>query len=210
MERPITPPPCFSFSRSASSSAKLSGSFISKPMSDSLIQFPAMASGASFAGTCLMHTMMFTRRLPFGIPHFLGREKNAGTRGGNEIRPLFARPAAENERGVGAAKSKGIRKGVFHRRLARVFRHVIQIAFGIGIFKINGGREDPIAQRKHADAGFEAASAAQQMAGHGFRRADGNALGALAKNALEGARFDHVANGRGSAVGVHVANIVVR
>src|SRR5215470_12813547 len=30
-------------------------------MSDSLIQFPAMASGASFAGTCLMHTMMFTK-----------------------------------------------------------------------------------------------------------------------------------------------------
>src|SRR5882724_1593801 len=28
-------------------------------MSDSLIQFPAMASGASFAGTCLMQTMMF-------------------------------------------------------------------------------------------------------------------------------------------------------
>src|SRR5438105_2257829 len=30
-------------------------------MSDSLIQFPAIASGASFAGTCLIHTMMFTR-----------------------------------------------------------------------------------------------------------------------------------------------------
>jgi hypothetical protein len=29
-------------------------------MSDSLIQFPAMASGASFAGTCLMQTMIFT------------------------------------------------------------------------------------------------------------------------------------------------------
>src|ERR1700728_2457150 len=29
-------------------------------MSDSLIQFPAMVRGASFAGTCLMQTMMFT------------------------------------------------------------------------------------------------------------------------------------------------------
>jgi hypothetical protein len=26
-----------------------------------LIQLPAMASGASLAGTCLMHTMIFTR-----------------------------------------------------------------------------------------------------------------------------------------------------
>src|SRR5690242_6632037 len=33
-------------------------------MSDSLIQFPAMASGASFAGTCLMHTMIFTGFFP--------------------------------------------------------------------------------------------------------------------------------------------------
>src|SRR5258707_2125241 len=30
-------------------------------MSDSLIQFPAIARGASFAGTCLTHTMIFTR-----------------------------------------------------------------------------------------------------------------------------------------------------
>jgi hypothetical protein len=29
-------------------------------MSDSLIQFPAMVSGASFAGTCFTQTMMFT------------------------------------------------------------------------------------------------------------------------------------------------------
>src|SRR5262249_52634292 len=36
-----------------------SGSFISKPISDSLIQLPAMASGASLAGTCLMQTMVF-------------------------------------------------------------------------------------------------------------------------------------------------------
>src|SRR5260370_3971837 len=34
-------------------------------MSDSLIQFPAMVNGASFAGTCLMHTMMFTRGFLF-------------------------------------------------------------------------------------------------------------------------------------------------
>jgi hypothetical protein len=29
-------------------------------MSDSLIQLPAMASGASLAGTCFMHTIIFT------------------------------------------------------------------------------------------------------------------------------------------------------
>src|SRR4029077_15786899 len=33
-------------------------------MSDSLIQLPAMASGASLAGTCLMQTRMFIAYLP--------------------------------------------------------------------------------------------------------------------------------------------------
>jgi hypothetical protein len=37
-------------------------------MSDSLIQFPAIASGASFAGTCLMHTMMFTEFFLLVVP----------------------------------------------------------------------------------------------------------------------------------------------
>ena len=56
-----TSPPCFSFRRRASSSAKLSGSLVSKPMSDSRIQAPPsrMARGASFAGTCFTQTPIF-------------------------------------------------------------------------------------------------------------------------------------------------------
>ena len=50
----------------------------------------------------------------------------------------------------------------------------------------------------------ESARAAQQMAGHGFRRADGNFLRALAENALERRGFDGVADGSGSAVRVDV------
>src|SRR5271155_624801 len=61
MEMATTSPPCFSFRRRASSSAKESGSLVSKPMSDSRIQAPAsrMARGASFAGTCLTQTAIF-------------------------------------------------------------------------------------------------------------------------------------------------------
>src|SRR5690349_13327160 len=101
-------------------------------MSDSLIQFPAMASGASFAGTCLMHTMMFTRMLPFGICLNRAQEKPR-ERAAKSNLLLISRPAPENERGVGAAKSKGIRKSVFDRCLASMIRDVIQIAFGIRI-----------------------------------------------------------------------------
>src|SRR5579859_8028648 len=44
-------------------------------MSDSRIQFPAMVSGASLAGTCLMQTIMFIGAFLFGAishaPHYL-------------------------------------------------------------------------------------------------------------------------------------------
>src|SRR6202046_4814051 len=63
IEIATTSPPCFSFRRSDSSSAKPSGSFVSNPMSDSRIHAPpsAMASGASFAGTCLTQTPIFKK-----------------------------------------------------------------------------------------------------------------------------------------------------
>src|SRR6266581_1870883 len=175
-------------------------------MSDSLIQFPAMASGASFAGTCLMHTMMFTRMLPFGICQNRAQEKPRERAAKSNL--LLSRPAPENERGVGAAKSKGIRKRVFDRCLASMIRYVIQIAFGIGILEVNRGRERLVAQCQNADSGFQATRAAQQMAGHGFRRADWDFLGAFTENALQRAGLDHVADGRGCAMSVHVADVV--
>src|SRR5215467_856807 len=131
-------------------------------MSDSLIQLPAMARGASFAGTCLMHTMMFTRMLPFGISQKQGREKNRGSARLRNL-VLLPRPAPENERGVGAAKTKGIRKRILNRSFARMLRHVVQIAFGIGILEIDRGRQDLIVQGENADACFKSPRATQKM-----------------------------------------------
>src|ERR1700722_18804634 len=62
-------------------------------MSDSLIQFPAMVSGASFAGTCLMQTMMFTD-CPLGSMMVCVRERWDGVppppfvRAGAKSKPL--------------------------------------------------------------------------------------------------------------------------
>src|SRR5712691_13315569 len=128
-------------------------------MSDSLIQFPAIASGASFAGTCLMHTIIFTRFFPS-----LETKPRRTQKG-----MLLAGPTLENQRGVGAAKTKGIRERVLDRSLARVIRDIIQIAFRVGSLQIDGGRQNLVAQREHADAPFESAGAAQQVAGHGLR-----------------------------------------
>src|SRR6266568_4839853 len=130
-------------------------------MSDSLIQFPAIASGASFAGTCLMHTIMFTETI---LSDF---QLSRGTREPREsaarLKLLLPRPPLENERGVGAAKSKRIRKCVLHGCLARAIRNVIQVALGIRIFEIDGRRQNLIAQRQRADAGFQSARSAKTL-----------------------------------------------
>src|SRR6185295_15086929 len=167
METTTTSPLCFSFRRSASSSAKLSGSFISKPMSDSLIQFPAIARGASLAGTCLMQTMIFTELSlrPARNPAFLGTSRL--------YEFLTCPPALENQRGIRSAETERIGERVVHGGFARNVGHVVQIALRIGVKLIDGRRQDLVAQRQHADAGLQTARAAQQVAGHGLCGADG-------------------------------------
>src|SRR6266704_1684766 len=95
MESATTSPPCFSLSRSPSSSAKLSGSFISKPISVSRIQVPlsAMRSGASLAGTCLMQTAIFISASGRGYYRELPR--------------VFAEDALERERFDGVPQRRG-------------------------------------------------------------------------------------------------------
>src|SRR5579862_505252 len=141
IEMATTSPPCFSFRRSASSSAKLSGSFISKPISDSRIHVPpsAIASGASFAGTCLTHTPIFTLA-PF--------------------------PSLEEQRRIRPAEAERIRERVRHFGFARMVWNVVQIARGIGLFLIDRRRQNLIAQRQHADARLQSARAAEQMPRH--------------------------------------------
>src|SRR6266513_2443657 len=65
---------------------------------------------------------------------------------------LLARPPFENQRGIGAAKAKRIRKGIFDRSLARVIRNVVQIALGIGRLQVDGRRQNLVAERQNADA----------------------------------------------------------
>src|SRR5258707_15323371 len=86
---------------------------------------------------------------------------------------LLAGPALENQRGVGAAKSKRIRKRVVHLLFARVIRLIVQIASRVRIKLIDGGGQNLVTQRQHADARLEAACATEQMPRHRFGRTHG-------------------------------------
>src|SRR5579872_222040 len=170
MDRTTTSPPCFSLRRRASSRAKLSGSFISKPISVSRIQEPSgmMCSGASLAGTCLTQTAIFTFRNLDLI-------------------------ALEDESGVGATETERIGKRVRELSLASVIWNVIEIALRVGMFVIDRRRKNLIAQGEHADAGLEASGTAEQVSGHRFRGADSQMAGVIAEDAFDGDGFDRVA-----------------
>src|SRR5262249_34613407 len=105
------------------------------------------------------------------------------------------RPAAEDERAVGAAKAEGIGERNVHRRLARHVGNIVQVAFRVWVFQIDGGRKDLVAQGQDGNAGFQAARAAQQMSGHGLGGANRN-LSVGAESTFDGFGFKHIADGR--------------
>src|SRR4029077_17979446 len=131
-----------------------------------------------------MHTMMFT-----GFFLFVAFEEGPEMLGENW---LFAGPAFENQRSVGAAKSKRIRQRVFEGSFARLVGHIVQIACRVRRFLIDRRRQNLVAQRQHTDAGLEAARAPEQMPGHLFCRSHRSLLGALTENSLQSYRFQAI------------------
>src|SRR5260370_29779501 len=121
---------------------------------------------------------------------------------------LLAGPALKNERGIGASKSKGIRKRVFHGRFARMIRNVIQITLGIWSLVIDRGWQNLVAQREDADPCFQSAGSAEQMSGHGLGRAHWDFLSALAEDALQRHGLEHITDRSRSAVRIHIADII--
>src|SRR5271156_4314367 len=107
-------------------------------MSDSRIHAApsTIASGASFAGTCLTQTPIF---------------KISSTS------QLFPVPALENQGRVGAAEAERIRERVMNLRFPRVVRNVVEVARGVRIFVIDRRRQNLIAQGENPDARFESA-----------------------------------------------------
>src|SRR5580704_8109132 len=125
-------------------------------MSDSLIQFPAMERGASFAGTCLMQTMMFTELVL--VAKILPKTPRSKNEGGapmlsingthyedHDAAQLVTGPAFENQRGVCAAEAEGIRERVLDGSPSGDVWHVVQVALGIGGFQIDCGRQNLVA-----------------------------------------------------------------
>ena len=110
---------------------------------------------------------------PVEMTSVLGGVGRTGNGNGYSVRGvgLFG-PAAEDEGAVGAAEAEGVGEGVVDLGgLGRV-GDVVEAALGVELDDVHGGRSDLVEHGHDGDAGFEAAGAAEQVAGHGLGGAD--------------------------------------
>ena len=90
-------------------------------------------------------------------------------------------------------KPKELLMRVAHLGLARLVRHAVEVALGVGVVVVDGGREDLVAQRERGDPGLEPARGAEQVPGHGLRGAQGQPPRVLAEDGLGRDRLHRVA-----------------
>jgi hypothetical protein len=85
----------------------------------------------------------------------------------------LSRERAESDYGVQPAECERIRQRSMNPLCARIIGNVIEIAFGVALIVIRGGREYSVVQRENCGDGFQSARSAEGVAVHGFCRADG-------------------------------------
>lgn len=78
------------------------------------------------------------------------------------------RRALERHHGIEPAERKGVRQRRAHGCFAGRVRHAIEIALGIGVDEIRGGRDHAFAQGADRGDDFQRAGGAQRMTVHGF------------------------------------------
>ena len=81
-------------------------------------------------------------------------------------------------------------------RLRRVVGDVAEVALGVGVVEVDGGRDRLVVERGQAGEGFDGGRGAEQVAGHALGRADGDCRGGVAEDLAEGAGLEGVADGR--------------
>ena len=95
----------------------------------------------------------------------------------------------KNQRRVASSKPEGVGHRVSHGQRPSRTRDEVQTIVDIGTFEIDSRRRDLVPQRKSGKAGFETPRASEEMAGHGFRRADSHSARVIIKNFANGCCF---------------------
>src|SRR4051794_31045689 len=91
--------------------------------------------------------------------------------------------------GVVASESKAVAHPAMELALAWHARRVVQITQRIWIFKIDGWRDDFVADGQHCQDKLDTATCAQQVPQLALGAGNADVAGVLAKDALDSGRF---------------------
>src|SRR5512143_1602310 len=114
--------------------------------------------------------------------------------------------SSEDQTGVRTAEAEGVRHCHVHLYFPRRVWDVVQIALRIGIIEVDRRRKNPAVQGKNRDDSLYSTGSAEQMAGHGFCRADRYLIGIIAEHGFYGDTFEFVSELGGGSVGIDVAH----
>src|SRR5690606_8851860 len=119
---------------------------------------------------------------------------------------VSGRPA-EYQAAVRSAKTKGVRYHHVDLGVPGFVRHVIQVAFRVGVVQVDRGRQHLVADGENREYGLGHARSAEQVTRHGFSRAHGELTGGITERALDRDGFADIAGRRRGAVRIQVINI---
>src|ERR1035438_8258712 len=107
----------------------------------------------------------------------------------SDLGPKNLLPALKHQRGVRSPKPKGVGQHYVQRGFSWLIRYVVQVALRIGRGVIHRWRDHLVSQCQDADARFQTAGTAQQVAGHALGGTDRHFAGMLAEGPLDRNRF---------------------
>src|SRR5690606_10036261 len=102
---------------------------------------------------------------------------------------------ADDQRVVLAAEAEGVAEAGFDAAgvfVARLIGDVVQVALGVGRFKIDRRRQVAGTDGLHAGDEFDGAGRGDEVAEHALDAGDGDAWGEIAEDGLDAAGFDLV------------------
>src|SRR5438132_79931 len=67
----------------------------------------------------------------------------------SSMAPSMLGGAPEDERDVRAAEAEGVGERGVHLHAPRLVRHVVEVAGGIRLVEVDGGRNDAVSERQH-------------------------------------------------------------
>src|ERR1051326_4855522 len=132
--------------------------------------------------------------------------------GGGSCRPpdlpaYLCGQAANDERNILSTETKAVAEDVCHVHFTSDIGNVVQVAFGVRRFIVDGGWQHATKQAHHASNQFDGARCRDQMPEHALAATNWNFVRVVAENLLDGDGLDPIVDLSAGPVSVDVADV---